>query len=402
MAQHRLKFRIFTTVFAAAISFTIAKAHDNTSDGLKVHEWGTFTSIAGTDGQAVDWRPLSGPDDLPCFVNNQNDEFLAKINNHNYLGFKGALIAMVRMETPVLYFYAPRQLTVAATVRFPQGVITEWYPRAELSPIHTINGSVALRDGIIAWPQVTVSPGAASEFPVSRGASHYYAAREVEAAPLHVGEDQERFLFYRGVGEFDLPLSALPTGNGDVEVRNRSTRLGGIILFERRGDKIGYRMQTALEAQQKAVIAPPSLNGDAALLRADIERLLVEQGLYPAEARAMVETWRDSWLEEGTRLLYIVPRETIDAELPLSIDPAPAELTRVFMGRMELFTAATLKAVESAIAANDLATLKLYGRFVLPIVQRISAELELSPDKIRLNQLLTRMAESGSRRPSCP
>jgi hypothetical protein len=151
-------------------------------------------------------------------------------------------------------------------------------------------------------------------------------------------------------------------------------------------------MQTALEAQRKVVIAPPSLDGDAAQLRDEIERLLVEQGLYPAEARAMVETWRDSWLEEGTRLLYIVPRETIDAELPLSIDPAPAGLARVFMGRMELFTAATLKAVKAAITDDDLATLKLYGRFVHPIVERISAEPELKLDKIRLDQVLSRLA----------
>jgi hypothetical protein len=392
MAQHRLKARIFTTAFAAAMAFTAAKA-DDTKDQLKVHEWGTFTSIAGTDGQAVKWRQLTGPDDLPCFV------------NRNLLFSKLRLNATVRMETPVLYFYAPQELTVAAKVRFPQGLFTEWYPQAKVplkQPL-TTGGSRVRDGGLIAWPQVTVSPGAASEFPVSRGASHYYAAREVEAAPLRVGQEQEKFLFYRGAGEFELPLSALLTGNGDVEVRNGSTRLGGIILFERRGHKIGYRVQTALEAQEKAVIAAPSLDGDAAQLRREIERLLVEQGLYPAEARAMVETWRDSWLEEGTRLLYIVPRETIDAELPLSIDPAPAELARVFMGRMELFTAATLKAVRAAITDDDLATLKLYGRFLHPIVERISAEPELKLDKIRLDQVLNRlaMAEAGSRGANC-
>jgi hypothetical protein len=71
-----------------------------------------------------------------------------------------------RMETPVLYFYAPRELTAAAEVCFPQGVITEWYPQAKLSPIirDPKDGSIALRDGVIAWPQVTVSPGAAPEF----------------------------------------------------------------------------------------------------------------------------------------------------------------------------------------------------------------------------------------------
>jgi hypothetical protein len=394
MAQHRLKSCILSTAFIAAIAFTPAKAHD-TADGLKVHEWGTFTSIAGTDGRAAEWQPFGGRDDLPCFVNRIKNDELAK----------SRLSGTVRMETPVLYFYAPRELTVAAEVRFPQGVITEWYPQAKLSPVSRDpkDGSIALRDGVIAWHRVTVSPGTAPEFPANPGASHYDAARAVEAAPLRVGEDQERFLFYRGVGRFALPLSALLTENGDLEVQNLGgTQLGGIILFEKRGDKIGFRMRTALKAEEKVVIAPPSLDGEAALLRAEIEQLLVDQGLYPAEARAMVETWRDSWLEEGTRLLYIVPRETIDAVLPLSIDPAPAELARVFMGRMELITAATIETVEKAIADNDLAAFKLYGRFVLPIVQRISAEPELNLDKIRIGQFLTRMAETGSRGPSCP
>ena len=35
---------------------------------LIVHEWGTFTSIAGKDGVALEWRPLNGATDLPKFV----------------------------------------------------------------------------------------------------------------------------------------------------------------------------------------------------------------------------------------------------------------------------------------------------------------------------------------------
>ena len=35
---------------------------------LTVHEWGTFTSGAGPDGNAVDWTPQAGRSDLPCFV----------------------------------------------------------------------------------------------------------------------------------------------------------------------------------------------------------------------------------------------------------------------------------------------------------------------------------------------
>ena len=65
--------------------------------GLVAHEWGTFTSIAGTDGAPVDWVTLSGPADLPCFVNHLGG-----------LNLKAAW-GKVRMETPVLYFYAPNR-----------------------------------------------------------------------------------------------------------------------------------------------------------------------------------------------------------------------------------------------------------------------------------------------------
>src|SRR3989442_14914175 len=42
---------------------------------LVVHEWGTFTSIAGKDGVALEWRPLNGPTDLPKFLNRSSRAF---------------------------------------------------------------------------------------------------------------------------------------------------------------------------------------------------------------------------------------------------------------------------------------------------------------------------------------
>src|ERR1700739_2005958 len=38
------------------------------SAAFTVHEWGTFTAIAGKDGRAVEWTPFSGITDLPQFV----------------------------------------------------------------------------------------------------------------------------------------------------------------------------------------------------------------------------------------------------------------------------------------------------------------------------------------------
>jgi len=73
----------------------------------------------------------------------------------------------------------------------------------------------------------------------------------------------------------------------------------------------------------------------------------------------MVETWKDSWFEEGSRLIYIVPSGFIDKVLPLTIDPVPGQIVRVFVGRLEIVTPATAMAVRTALAHNDEATLDL-------------------------------------------
>jgi hypothetical protein len=116
---------------------------------------------------------------------------------------------------------------------------------------------------------------------------------------------------------------------------------------------------------------PPSLDGSLAQLQLDLEAALVAQGLYPKEAQAMVDTWRDSWFEEGARLIYLVPAPAIDAILPLHVEPAPSQIARVFVGRIELLTSKTTRAVEEAIAAGDRTTIDRYSRFLDPILTRI-------------------------------
>ena len=87
----------------------------------------------------------------------------------------------------------------------------------------------------------------------------------------------------------------------------------------------------------------------------------------------MIETWRDSWFEEGSRLIYIVPAAAVDSILPLQVEPAPVQTVRVFVGRIELVTPETQRAVESAIAGKDWSTVSRYSRFLDPILKRISS-----------------------------
>ena len=342
---------LLASVFVGASS--VSKA--SSGSGLVVHEWGTFTSIAGEDGRAVQWLPQSGPTDLPDFVGRIDCRL------------KGLLPGTVRMETPVIYFYSPREMTVNVSIRFRQGVITEWFPRPTGGSDAT--SSDALR-GDIGWTNVKVTPAARAQFPVEHTPNHYYVARETDAAPLQVGSEHERFLFYRGVGRLPPPITASVTPDGQIMVNHtRGDALGDIILFENRDGVMGYRAWHTSAA--RIAFNPLELAGEGASPQAQLQKVLVAHGLYPREARAMVESWRGSWFEPGTRLFYIMSNEAVDAILPLQVEPKPDRISRVFVGRLEIATPATLREVRDALVRNDAGALKRHGRFLQPIAQRV-------------------------------
>jgi len=351
---------------------------------LVVHEWGTFTAVAGEDGEAIQWLPLGGPTDLPCFVHYW-DNRQVKLGPDfgpqlTYNEARTGLKATVRMETPVLYFYTSKPMMVDVAVKFRRGMFTEWYPAASVFQLgfaekvflsNNLNAEASM-----SWKGIQLHPNANANasFPREDSPSHYYAARATDAAPVEVGSEHERFLFYRGVAGFAPPIAAKLEANGSVTVTNRGGEIPRVILFTKRGQQLGYRvLDSALQQQQEAVLDPPSLDSTFAALRQTLEQTLIAQGLYPKEATAMIDTWRDSWFEDGTRLFFIVPRSNVDAVLPLKITPTPASIARVFVGRMELITPSDVTAVQTALDTQDGATLERYGRLLDPIANRILA-----------------------------
>ena len=373
-------------VLAVALLFLLSSfllrvsAKQISENDLTAHEWGTFTSIAGPDGLSIGWLPLTGSTDLPSFVEHFRE-----------VAFKGGLRGTVRMETPVLYFYSPRETTVSVNVSFAKGLITEWYPHAD-----TVNPALTPRDyslfnikssGAITWNSVRIEPQGFRDFPSDHSDNHYFAARNTSSTPLVIetppGPQREKFLFYRGVSAFSVPINATVAPDSTIHLQNQfSEEIPAAILFERRGTQLGYRMLGPLRDQ--AAYAPPELSASLDSLSTDLEGILISQGLFPDEAHAMLETWKNSWFEEGSRLIYIVPRRFVDSVLPLRITPAPAATTRVFVGRLELITPATERAVESAFASNDQLTLAKYNRFLEPILRIM---IQKSSDLARTEQL---------------
>jgi len=327
-------------VLASSLAAPIFASELGNQSAVVAHEWGTFTSVAAPDGSPVEWSTLVGPPDLPCFVQRGPAR-------------KTDFSSLVRMETPVLYFYSSRSAELSVKVpALPLGSMTEWYPKAT-------DAGNSLR-----WDSIKLDPAAHPDLPASKNASRYFAARNTDSTPLNVGGQWEKMLFYRGVGSFAIPLYPKFTADGKIEVRNVSQ--DGIplaILFENHDGKLGYRIESDMTGT--STIDLPDLTGDIGRVRAVIVKALIERGgLYPKEAQAMMDTWQDSWFEEGARLIYILPQRPVDALLPLTITPVPSELTRAFVGRIELLSPAMKREIEIAATAGDEVALKKYGRFL--------------------------------------
>ncbi len=334
-----------------------------------VHEWGTFTMVIDTDGKQLDWfRPLL-TEPLPAFVH--RGEFVKERCDYP-----------VRMETPVLYFHTSERLVANVTVRFDEAVegkMTEWFPMA----IDTREQSA------LEWHDVRVDPQSTAPFPTELGGDHYYAARAAAAAPLGVdvgkgASENEKFLFYRGVARFSLPLKVTQDGSrvrianegsetcGHAFLYSRSKEQGSLVdLGELRPGAVSIVDRAAQKPTQRIDLLP-------------LENALVAEGLFRDEAAAMISTWRNSWFEDGVRVLFTLPQKTTDRLLPLSITPPPERVERVMVGRYEIVTPAMREDIvalgEKLLRAtpNDdaLATLaSRYGRTAFAVLARDAADI---------------------------
>jgi hypothetical protein len=387
-----------------AVGYALAPASPPSSDSTPVprtpptlvaHEWGTFTSFSGADGVPVGFTPNNT--DLPNFVYYQTSPHF-KSGRFSYGG-------LVSMETPVIYFYADKETRVSVKVDFPKGWITEWYPYAQKAPqgaARNAKGEIAVGQSI-RW-DVRITPGAGAAFPVDKKKpnDHYYAARTTDAAPVvsevparSVERDipgrgavqSERHLFYRGVGTFQPPVVVKALGDDKVRVVNNSGgTTTGMALVTVRGGKVGFRALKELGKGETLDATIPSAGTQRAELGEYLVKELTAAGLFEKEARAMVNTWDSAWFgEEGTRLLYLVPRAKTDELLPLAIEPKPTEVARVLVGRHDFLTPEQEAAAEAEVkrlrAARKEVTpknadLKEFGRFGPQALQMAAQRLD--------------------------
>jgi hypothetical protein len=239
----------------------------------------------------------------------------------------------VSLETPVLYFYTDRDRTVSVHVDFPKGLMTDWYPQASRPPERTIR-----------WDDLKVFAKDRPKLPQEKGPDRYYASREVDSAYVQTsGTDKievEKLLFYRGVGDFQMPFEVRALGKGEFKVKNTGSHaIPAYILVNVQNKKVTFKVYNQLSPSTEDTLTMPEASSSVEKLGESMVALLKEQGLSDQEAKAMVKTWSRDWFgEEGTRVLYLVAESLTDEFLPMKITPKPDKLVRVMVGRHDVLT----------------------------------------------------------------
>src|SRR6185503_15542999 len=337
------------------ILMTVSPALAGSSDSGQfiVHEWGTFTSFAGSDGVSLEFRPLA-TSDLPAFVFDrarQANLFTLLFDAGDRSGYttKATVRSLQRMETPVTYFYTDRERVVDVTVGFPRGLLTEFYPPVRgMFPVFVKGQNEQLANSWLTWEKVKLIPAAAVKSnmtpPATSADDHYGFARQTDSAMLKIDDTllgksyYEKFLFYRGVGNFDLPITLQSSADGKFTIQNSGKEpIRAAFLEQINGGRIRDAKIGALDREAQATLPAEEITIDQ--LADQVAAAIVADGMYEKEARAMVNTWRSSWFgEDGTRLLYLLPQSLTERMIPLKVTPTPQRVVRTMVGRLEILT----------------------------------------------------------------
>jgi hypothetical protein len=346
----------------AAVGMGTAALTSPTSGPLIVHEWGTFVSMEGSDGLVLEGLHHDEAD-LPGFVHSRPRD---QLRLH---------ATTSKLETPVIYFYTDGTVLpeyVNVHVDFPEGIITQWYPQASLSSPRLLQGDVfpPLKGGSMEWggrlvpdtrtdlsqPIVAAVPrtGPKDVWNFARATrSAFFVMDGWDWATSRAVNEREKFIFYRGLGRFDPSLRLETESDGRVALVNTGAEpISHLFVLRIEGGRAAFEYLPNLAPGREAHIqvrlgenalpVDPFVDKIAAALAAR----LVESGLFPEEAQAMVNTWNRSYFRTpGMRVLYLVPRGQIDRTLPIQVrayrhngNSMTTKIERVFVGRVECLT----------------------------------------------------------------
>ena len=308
---------------------------------LIVHEWGTFTTLYSSKGVQMEDIYLE-EEKLPTFV--FSHPFPISINS-GFKRHKGSFIeplhCNVKMETPVLYFYSKKVKEVEVKVEFLRGAIGQWFPEKNsgkkmvLDSEGAIDFSTPYKDWI-TW-KIKILDSIGNHSILKTDSPTWNIPRQTDSNLILANSQVEKYIFYRGLANFTIPLQIKLKENDLLEIKNKdSTDISFLMVYELNQGKAKVWWIGDLKNQEtKETKFNESIDTQKGFIK--FKQALIKNGLYEKEADAMLGTWEKSYFKtDGLRVFWIVPREFVDRELPLTITPEPTKINRVFVGRVDI------------------------------------------------------------------
>ena len=330
--------------FIFSLACVVALAATVYSQSLTVHEWGTFTTLHGSDGGTLSGLYFE-EEQLPSFV-------------YHHPGFSPDPKAIagnprpcknvtVKMETPVLYFYSDTERQVRVHVDFPNGTISQWYPNRSGGEAAPTGDTVAMGEGqtgSIDWNATVLAPDTKEQMTQQSVSAKWYNPRQTDANLVKNADGEvEKYLFYRGLANFGLPLDVKFIDSLNLKISNTSNfDIPFFYIYDHisNTNMEGIWGIGPLKAGETHVFHVPQkyYNVGDHIPQTDSLRVALENaGLKNKEASAMLATWSDGYfLTTGFKIFWIVPRELTDKILPLAITPKPDSLVRVLVAKTEV------------------------------------------------------------------
>ena len=328
----------------SALLLLVSTAASHAWPIYQLHEWGTFTTVAGSDGTLLPGLERE-EETLPAFAhahigfeNGQAPdpaELTRIYQKHGTLGIPSSFKGLgerplagvtVKMETPVIYFHSNEIAPIRAKVKvgFNGGTISQWYPQRsggeklpepppspdpvkKPTPISawTLDFNKPYQ-GAIEWDIDILTPDQTRDailFKPGDNVGWLRARQPVTNAVRTTSGEMEGYLFYRGVGRFDPGLKTTVSADETLHLENLT---GGnipyLIAFETIDGQIRWTEKTGgLETGGAISIAESDLKTMPAGITEPLYRAmktgLAKCGLTDLEARSMVETWWKSYFE---------------------------------------------------------------------------------------------------------
>lgn len=348
---------------------------------LRVAEWGVWINVAGELKLTK-----SVLDEIPPFVHRTGNP-LAE--------FSGRVRQMGIITKPIIHITVDRPMAVDVSVSIHRGRPWFAYPRPDdfsvrvettmprngtypptpflapldnpsLPPLTDIRqgypwlmpehigviaggwpGETELTSLGLRWQSVIVSPTRLPWMtPPATGPDKRFAwwgaLREVPSAWLSSRGESERFLYYDGPTLLPSPVKISLAGDELRITRKTGTDPSGILVVRRRAGRLSGQavaFGTGLNADPHPEITYKLAADDlheAQVIDA-FQHMLVTAGLTAPEAAGLIAAWTQQFFQtDGTRVLFLMPREDYDNICPIEVRPAPTEMARVGIVLTEL------------------------------------------------------------------